>query len=378
MSVGSIDVLRSLATAQAESGDTDAAVEMYKRAIAGAVKVEAVLELAQARRDLGLLYLKRKQMTEAIQVWLEALSIYEERNAHAQIARLQCDIGNARRAIGQFQRSLRDYEQALMTLNLVDENDLETRGLVLSNAANIYAEQGDVESADAFFNESVALADKLGDRAAEATRLGNYGWFSLLVGRPRRAMSALERALKLSQELRLPLQSAVQTDNIGLVHDVLGEYELALDQHRRALALLGEGGSRYWRASFLINQAHTLTMLRRPDEAQPLLDEALKIGRAEDNSELVIRAQTGIGEVALLRDDPNAADTPLNEAIALARRIEARRLLALALSARSQQLAALERIADANAAWEEAQRWFTMLHMPQGKTSPAWLRRAAT
>ncbi|MFN8448689.1 MAG: hypothetical protein U0521_08900 [Anaerolineae bacterium] len=93
---------------------------------------------------------------------------------------------------------MKDYEQALMVLNSLDGADQETRGLVLSNAANAYAEQGDVESADAFFTEAITIAEHLGDPVAESTRNGNYGWFLLLVGRPRRAMTTLERALSIS------------------------------------------------------------------------------------------------------------------------------------------------------------------------------------
>ncbi len=68
----------------------------------------------------------------------------------------------------------------------------------------------------------------------------------------------------------------------------------------------------------------------------------------------------------------------INEATLLARKIENRRLLAEALSLQSQQQAALDQQTAALAAWDEAQRLYKMLHMPQGKTQPAWLNLSTT
>ncbi len=134
---------------------------------------------------------------------------------------------------------------------------------MLSNAANAYAEQGDAESADAFFTESIAIAERLGDRAAEATRCGNYGWFLLLVGRPRRAMATLERALVISESLNLALPTAVQYDNLGLVYDSLGDTAMALERHRKALALVSAQGDPLWAAQIKVNLANTLIALGR-------------------------------------------------------------------------------------------------------------------
>lgn len=368
-----VEVLRALAAAQSDSGDTDTATATYQRALNVAKTVNAPLEVAQVRRDLGLVYLKRGQMANAIQEWMSALAIYEEKKAYAQVARLHSDIGGARKALGQGARALKDYEQALMALNSVDENDLETRGLVLSNAANAYADSGDAESADAFFNEAISLAERLGDEPSESTRSGNYGWFLLMVGRPRRAISLLGRALEISHKLNLTLQQAVQTDNMGLAYESLGDMVTALDYHRRALELVEPLNHPYWEASFTINEANVLLSIGQIDEARARLDMALGQGRATENADLIIRAQTVKARLALLLREPEAADQPLAEAIMLARRTDARRLLAEALSVRSQQQAMLGQTEAANATWDEALKLYNMLRMPQGKAHPAWL-----
>lgn len=375
-----IGVLRSLAAAQVDSGALDKAILTYTRALEAAQAADTPLELAHTRRDLGLAYSKQQTLQAtnwqaAINMWTAALAIYEEQKASAQVARLYVDIGNARKLLGQRARAMKDYEQALMLLNGLDANDLETRGLVLSSAANAYAEHGDVESADSFFTEAISIAERINDRAAETTRCGNYGWFLLLVGRPRRAISMLERALPISQALGLTLQAAVQFDNLGLVYDSLGDYPAALEKHRKAMALAHEAGTgaANWVGQISVNLANTLISMGEASDAAPLLDAGLAQGRESGQNELLISALTGLARLRIVQRDAEAADAPLTEATALARKIENRRLLAEALAMRSQQQAALERAEEATAAWGEAQRLYLMLHMPQGKTQPAWL-----
>lgn len=366
-----IDLLRSLAAAQAKSGATDAAIQTYARAIKAAEK--SPLALAQTRRDLGLTHQALGDLHAAIHEWMIALAIYETEKAAAQAARLLCDIANARKVSGQHARAMKDFEDALLQLNAVEESDLETRGLVLSNAANAYADSGDVESADSFFNEAITIANRLEDRAAESTRSGNYGWFLLHVGRPRRAISVIERALQLSRELDMPLHTAVQTDNLGLVYDALGDYMTALDHHRQALRLLEALDQPYWVATARINQANTLIALAQIDQAGALLDAALATGRALGRVELVIAALIGLASVALGQRDLDGAENLLHEAITLARKHDMRRLLAEALSVRSHQQALANQPADAAATWEEAHKLYAMLHMAQAKVQPAWL-----
>jgi tetratricopeptide (TPR) repeat protein len=368
-------VLRHLAAAQVDSGTTDTAIQTYQQAMQAAQADDNTLERAHIHRDLGLAYMRQQNLPAAINEWTAALPLYEAQKAVSQVARIYCDIGNARRLLGQRARAMKEYEQALMLVSGLDANDLETRGLVLSSAANAYAEHGDAESADSFFTEAISLAERTGDRAAETTRCGNYGWFLLLVGRPRRAMSMLERALPISQALGMTLQAAVQFDNLGLVYDSLGDTPAALDKHRKALALLHEASAdaSLWAGQISVNLANTLLAMNNAEDAAPLIDAAVAQGRESGQNELLISALTVQARLHIAQRDPAAADAPLSEAIALARKIENRRLLAEALAMRSQQHAALERADEAAAAWGEAQRLYLMLHMPQGKIQPAWL-----
>lgn len=366
-----IDLLRNLAAAQADSGQTDAAIATYQQALQLSEKRQASRDLAVTYRDLGLLYANQGRMTDAVQQWSSAMTIYEANKDHAQIARLYCDLGSARKYLGQGQRSIKDFEQALMALNSVD--DPETRGVVLSNAATAYADQGDTDTTDAFFSETIKIAQQSQDQRAEATRRGNYGWFLLSTGRLQRAEATLSSALRLSRELGLKLQIAVHTDNLGLVYDELNDRSTALEFHRQAFELVRPLNSPHWQAVIETNFANTQVASGQFDSAAPLYEEALTIGRTRSDIDITIRALTGQARLAIKREQPAAAETALTEAITLARRADMRRLLADALAVRSEQQAALNQPDQSAATWNEAHKLFAMLHATRAQFQPPWL-----
>jgi tetratricopeptide (TPR) repeat protein len=314
-------------------------------------------------------------LPQALQEWNAALTIYQDEHYTTQVVRLYCDIANARKTLGQGQRAMRDYEEALTLLNSI--NDLDTRGVVLSNAATAYADMGDIESADDFFAESIKIAHKLGDFRAEATRRGNHAWFLLITGRARRATGALEEALRISRPMKLHLHAAVQTDNLGLAHDELHEYEVALHYHTQALELIQPLANPHWENIIKTNKANTLMLIQQPDEALVLLQEALAYGRAHENTEITARALLGLGRVALQRTQIGEAGEMLYEAVSLARRTDIRFLLALALTAYSEQQAAAQQPERTQALWQEAQKLFSIIHNPRAKQQPAWLNNTS-
>jgi tetratricopeptide (TPR) repeat protein len=365
-----LEIMRALGAALTESGETQTALTVYEQVLQ--LAQAEPLEAAQTHLEIGLLHERRRDMETAIEHWKKALTLYESEHYYAQVARLYCDIGGARRFLGQGKRAMREYEQALMILSSVD--DWSTRGVVISNAAIAYAELGDSESAEAFFDESIEIANRLEDRIAEATRRGNYGWFLLSTGRPQRAIVTLEQALRISQHENLRLQIAIQTDNLGLAYDTLGEFDRALTYHREALAHVQPLNNAHWESTIQINLAQTLLRLGQDEEARPLLRAALDSGRTHADTEVIVRALIGQARLSLRDQQPQDADALLTEAVLLARRADMRRQLAEALQVQSEQQAALNDPARSLTLWDEAHRLFTMLQMPQANLEPEWLK----
>jgi tetratricopeptide (TPR) repeat protein len=371
------DIYRQLAIAYSRTGDVAAAVRSYKQAMNRAEKAGNRMEVAQCQRDLGLLYSDRNQMKEAIQEWSVALTIYETERQPAQAARLYCSMAAARSFIGQNARAMKDYEQALVLLNSLNE-DWETRGLVLANTALAFVNNGDLDSADSFFNESIAIARRLNDTPAEAIRRGNYGRFLLVTGRPQQAISTLEYALRLSKEHSLTVPAAIQTDNLGVAQDWQGNYARGLELHDEALALLDPQGSSRWRALFQINRANSLVGLQRWDEAKVTLAEVEARERHGEDYEVELLSRVARARLLVKQGVFQEATPGLEEALNQARRGDLRREQAECLSLLSEQQAGLQQWTQAQANWAEARKLFTMIHAPEAALRPGWLPQEAS
>jgi tetratricopeptide (TPR) repeat protein len=365
------EYVRALARALSETGDTIEAAATYDRALKAARQEINRLEEARTLRDIGLFYMHHHDQNAALRYWTDAIPIYESLGQMTQVARLYCDIANIRVAMGANQRAMKDYEQALMALNAVQ--DYETRGIVLANAAIAYIDLGDIETADAFLSESIKIAEKLQDRASEVTRRGNYGWFLLATGRLQRALTTLEHAQQQSKALDLKMPLAVQTDNLGLVYAELGNLDRAADYHREAIAILETLDAPYWLANAQYNLAQLYARLDQIDEAEALMNAVEKTAERSQNQELRIRAQIGRARIIMKRGDNAGAEARLQEALLAARRLNARRLIAEALLLSSELQAQQGQPERAAQTWEDARKQYEILHHPIAKQTPQWL-----
>lgn len=368
-----VDLLRNLAAAQTIGTDFEKALETYNTALRFANANDDRLDVAGIYRDMGILYVRKAELDTAIKSWSNALDIYDSLDEAARIARLYCDIASLRKQVGQWQRAAEDYKQALMLLSSVDDD--ETRGIVLSNAAAAYVDQGDVQTAESFFIDAIKIAQKLNDRHSEATRRGNYGWFLLSTGRADRAMASLTYALRQSENLGMDLQAAVQTDNMGLAQVELGDFEKAYDLQTRALKMIEAVGNPVWEATIKVNLGHTLLRLNRYAEAKGHFVDGLDIGQSHNRQEVVIRAKIGLAYCVLHEDDSTTVEQLTQSAIDLAERMNMRRLLADALSVRSQYMMQVHHDKEtATADWKRARKLYNMLHLPLDIRTPLWVQ----
>ncbi len=366
-----VEILRNLAASSATEGAIPEAKTYYTKALQRSEKDDDPTERAGTYRDLGILFAGQNDYKSAIENWSTALQLYESIDDYALVARLYNDIANVRRQEGEYAWAMKDFEKALTTINLAD--DPETRGIVLANAAVAYIDEGDIDTAEAFMVEAIQLAQQIDDRRAEATRRGNYGWLLLSTGRAKRAIETLGYARQQSEILGLPLAVAVQTDNVGLAHQELGEYEKALTYHEQAIEELGGENTPYWEAVILANKGHALISLKRVLTAKACFADIHTI--IEDHTYHDVRARLLAGEarIHLLENDFDTARQNADKAVEYAHKTRKRRLLAdgYALLAEAQARSGQRDVAKKT--WQSAYELYAILRLPQANTIPDWL-----
>lgn len=187
------------------------------------------------------------------------------------------------------------------------------------------------ERALELYREVLALNRQLGDLQQEATTLQNLGKVHQSLGETEEALAHYERALPIWRALRVRSEEAGTLLALGDLYQRMGEPRKALDLLSRAIALFEAAGSSGDAASALITLSDAQARAGQAREALASLNRALAIHRRNGNRREVAQALNSIGCCHLLLGRPGEARRPLAEARSIFREIGERSSEAVAL-----------------------------------------------
>ncbi len=150
-------------------------------------------------------------------------------------ARALGSVGSVYAGLGQFDRSLETYQQALAIARETD--DRPTIYSFLSNIGASLAEMGRYDEALGAHEEALAGRRALGDRSGEGESLAAIGVVYTYRGQYDAAIPLFEQALAIQQELGDAPGEAVTWSNIGYARRQQGQLEQALDGYNRSIAI---------------------------------------------------------------------------------------------------------------------------------------------
>jgi CHAT domain-containing protein len=150
--------------------------------------------------------------------------------------------------LGQYQRALDNYQQALTIARQIRDKALE--GIILSNIGVSYDNQGEYQKALDNYQQALTIAQQIGDKAGEETTLGNIGLVYRSRGEYKKALDYCKQALAIARQIGDKAGEGTYLNNIGVVHNNLKQYQKALDYYQQALPIRkqtrddsGEGGT---------------------------------------------------------------------------------------------------------------------------------------
>lgn len=103
--------------------------------------------------------------------------------------------------------------------------DDETRARTLTNVAILYGESGDIAAAAKLLEEQVQINSRMGNKAGEAIGYGNLGYYYVQLGLFDQGREALERSIRLAENIGLQLEVSYQKLNLALANCWSGEPE---------------------------------------------------------------------------------------------------------------------------------------------------------
>jgi predicted ATPase/DNA-binding winged helix-turn-helix (wHTH) protein len=250
-----------------------------------------------AREGYGKALLDRGQVEQAQEVLAQALA---EGNAHASvetIAGLHGHLASAHRRRGDLSQA-REHLLEATRLARSAQTPMVLR-YALGNLAMLDASCGrHAEAAQALQQvREECFKQQLLHGVLIATR--GLASIAIETGQPQLAQDELLQAQKLAQRLGDPQLEIAVDNGLGLVARMSGDWELALQHHRRALALAERLHARIWVAIERGNIGEMLLYLGRLEDAETALDSSLQFLQEMDYREPLASLRGVMAELRL-------------------------------------------------------------------------------
>jgi len=270
-----------------------------------------LLPLLSAREQVDVM-LRLGEVLQLVGRWDEAEELYGDAMALAECAcdesvRPACDA-----AMGELHWRQGLYAEATEWLDAARhgyERSCNDAGLaqVLKVSGTVAAQQGDYESADARWRESLGVKQRLNDLAGQADLWSNLGIVAQYEGDFAGAEELYNEALTIRETLGNKWAIAVSLNNIGYLALHRELYQRARKSLDQAVALQREVGDRYYLGIALNNLGDAVRGLGDLDLAGTLYLEGLGINRDLGNVSAIAYLVEALGCLAVLQGEPERA-----------------------------------------------------------------------
>ncbi len=179
--------------------------------------------------------------TEAIASYRQALSLIKENNVgHQHLTHLCSSLGRVLELSSQFDEALAIYEEMAQLARKLNDPHMELCSLMAQ--VTLYSTPNPIHDpvkGPALGQETLSLARKLGDQAAEAKTLWNLALGGMWSGRTHEGIAYAEQAVSLARKLE-------ETELLAYALNDLGMLYAAVLEAKQAITTLYEAGG-VWR-----------------------------------------------------------------------------------------------------------------------------------
>jgi class 3 adenylate cyclase len=181
---------------------------------------------------------------------------------------------------GLFEQALEYNNKALAILEQQDylHQYAALYHVLLGNSANIHSGMNDIPAAMELLHKATSIAEQLNDRASIVRNLGNLGILYTDIGDTDSALTVLQRAIYLAEELQSdPHQIVALTVSLATVYYQMHELDSSVFQLNRAINLAVQCGANDYLSSAYTNLSKILMEQQDLNSALETLLKALAL-----------------------------------------------------------------------------------------------------
>lgn len=204
----------------------DSSIRLILPVISKLTAATPVYYKASLYHQLSSGYVMTLQLEPGLKYCLEALKNYELINDSTNTTNMLVNIANVYQQQSNFKQADYYLRQAESKAKLISRKT--ALGNVYNTMGILYAEHGQLDSAEKFFLLSTTIREKLNDNTSIAWNYNNLGGIYVLLKNPKLAIFYLEKALKKFEE-------SGNYDGQTSVANNLGELNMQIGDSKKAL-----------------------------------------------------------------------------------------------------------------------------------------------
>ncbi len=195
-------------------------------------------------------------------------------------ARALFDLGRSYNALGQREKEKAKnyYSQSLAIADLIDNQAahwLQVRSR--QGLGGYYIVNGDLTAAKTHYQESLKIAEKVGDEQGQANALQVLAQIDYYQGNLQQAWEYNERSLTLKERLQDQIGRGNSIGFRGSIYLLVGEYTKALESFEQSLQIMEEIQELSGKASTLTDIGLTYLYLNQIEEAESRLSQGIEL-----------------------------------------------------------------------------------------------------
>jgi predicted ATPase len=266
------------------AGDTVRAVEFLDRAADQSMRLSAFYDaLSASERALAI------------------LAASEDKNP-AMRAHLLLNIGSAHLWLTDHATAEARFEECIALARTIYNRGLESKAL--ARLGRIGLEQGKFEQAEKHLQESLAIAQELNDIDVIANTLAHLGYICHYQSRYADAQNYGVESYEFAKKSGDAIAQAFSLNMLAMISVNNNQFEQARAYHLQAIEISKNAGDRYGLARAYSNLSELIRIQRKYAEAKPYTLEGIKLGRELGNKYMLpimlvnlVYSQVGLGEI---------------------------------------------------------------------------------
>ena len=258
--------------------------------------------LARLYHNMTLLYIRKGELTVALEILQQSLDIHQQYSDTYQMARVYNDMGLIYRTWGRYKEALRYYELALDCFE--EHRDIEGIGLVSNNIGQIHYYHNDYPRAIDFFIKYLEVNRTIGKLRAVAGASNNIASAYMELEQYNLALDYYLKALNIYDSLGIELGVAIINDNIGTLYSKTGELNDALLYHFYALDIFKNLNVKPRISYALMNIGLVYYRLNNFERALEYLTQSKCIALEQNLTEVLLQLSLHLSDTYLSLDRP--------------------------------------------------------------------------